>query len=47
MRMRELGERNIEIRTYDWLIRSCQNGRGFSFGILDAELGHQSYELDW
>ena len=36
-RMRELNDRNIEIRTYDWLVRACQISRGLPFGVLDAE----------
>lgn len=42
LRLRELGERNIEIRTYDWLVRASQAWRGLPAGVLDAELGEQS-----
>ena len=47
MRLRELGERNIEIRTYDWLVRNCQKTRDPLIGILDSEVGHQSRDQNY
>jgi Shedu protein SduA, C-terminal len=36
-RARELGERNIEIRTYDWLLRASQHTKRLAIGLFDAE----------
>jgi hypothetical protein len=36
-RARELAERNIEIRTYDWLLRASQQTKRLAVGLFDAE----------
>lgn len=38
MRRRALTEQNIEVRTYDWLVRSTQTRRRLPFGLLDIEV---------
>jgi Domain of unknown function (DUF4263) len=46
MRMREQSQRNVEIRTYDWLIRAARARRGLPAGVLDAEVIRREGDRD-
>lgn len=47
MRLREPGARNIEIRTYDWLLRSLGRHRVGAVGILRTETAQDSQGYSW
>jgi hypothetical protein len=36
-RARELGERNVEIRTYDWLLHASRHPKRLAIGLFDTE----------